>query len=234
MKRSSMVWAAVGVVMGAAVSWAGAATLFYGGDPRFPGGAANQNNTTSTRHFTYRVYDDFQVATPGWHVTSLFANLGGDVPSNEAVQSASYEIRTGMSENNLGTLVAGGTVPATLVYQGASTNSFNLFRLQADLTAPFDLSPGSYWLTLVPNTNDTSGQLYLRDSNLGNGTGSPLRNGNSFTYSQFYFFPTTPPTGPNGGTGDYSLGIAGSVPEPALGGILAVMACFGGRRRQRV
>jgi hypothetical protein len=201
----------------------GAVTLYYGGDPQFPGGYANQENARGPHwaHYTYRVYDDFEVTAPAWHVTSIYNQLGGALPSDTQISSASYEIRTGISNNDLGTLVASGTGPASLSYQGAAPDNFSLFKMQMDFSVPLDLPAGTYWLMLVPNTVDL-GQFYLRDSNLGNGIGSPRADQQAFAYSRFYFFPDTPPDGPTLIDADFSFGVLGDVPEPSAFGAIVL------------
>lgn len=186
-------------------------TLYYGGNPQFPGGYASQDNFGS-RRFTYRVYDNFQVNGANWRVTSLYSNLGGvGVAADATVLGAYYEVRKGISNNNLGVLVSSGTLPATLTYQGSSFGT-SLFRFETALPAPLELTAGTYWLTLVPQTEHATGQLYLRDSNLGGGVGSPGIDNTAFTYN---LFPATPPSGPTAVSEDFSFGVVGTrVPEP--------------------
>jgi hypothetical protein len=187
--------------------------LYYGGDPRWPGGSACQDNYGSPRA-TLRTYDNFEAVAP-WKVTGFFARLGGNVAPGVDVRRASYEIRTKMGRNDLGELIASGTVPATLTHEGTDRRvrgmePFNFFRLEVRLPKPLLLPPGVYWLSVVPETNlKEGGQLYLRDSDKGHGVAS-LRDKASFTVSQFYFHVDTKPTGPTPFAGDFSIGVLGT------------------------
>jgi hypothetical protein len=214
-------WVFTQILICAIPGLCGASTLYYGGNPQFPGGYADQNNLASTFPFTYHVYDDFQVTGAKWDINSFFENLGGDVPSDASIISATYEIRTGISSNNLGTLVASGTLPGTFAFQSASFDGFNSFGLQVDLPSPLELTAGTYWLSLTPNTNYPSGQLYLRDTLLGGGIGSP--GADNLAY---FYVPGTVPPNPSAIAFDASIGILGTavVPEPAMATNLGMLA----------
>ncbi|MBA3727440.1 MAG: hypothetical protein H0W86_13665, partial [Armatimonadetes bacterium] len=56
------------------------------------------------------VYDDFDVDDIGWTVTSIYANCLTHLPS---FNSMNWEIRSGISEGNGGTLMASGSGPIT-------------------------------------------------------------------------------------------------------------------------
>jgi hypothetical protein len=231
MSFKSSRWLSTQILVCAFPCLTGAATLYYGGNPKFPGGYADQNNLLTPNLFTYRMYDDFQVTGTNWDINSIFENLGGNVPTGASIASATYEIRTGVSSNNLGTLVASGTLPGTFVFQSTSFNGFNTFGLQVDLSSPLELSAGTYWLSLTPNTNYSSGQLYLRDSLLGSGIGSPGPDNLAYAYS-----PGSVPSGPSAISFDASIGILGTavVPEPAITinlGMLAACAILSPRTR---
>src|SRR5207237_10650454 len=78
-------------------------SLWYNGDFNYVNGLANERNTIVSQA---GVYDDFNVTAPlGWHVTALFS----DNLMSTTVTGADWEIRTGVSEGNAGTLIASGT-----------------------------------------------------------------------------------------------------------------------------
>src|SRR5713101_7639316 len=76
-------------------------SLWYNGDFNYVNGLANERNTLVTQA---AVYDDFDVTAPlGWHVTAVFSD---NLFSSMTVTGADWEIRTGVSEGNAGTLIA--------------------------------------------------------------------------------------------------------------------------------
>ncbi|HEV3147957.1 MAG TPA: hypothetical protein VGZ24_04865, partial [Chthoniobacterales bacterium] len=84
-------------------------SLWYNGDWNLVNGLANERNTVVSQA---AVYDDFNVTAPqGWHVTAVFS----DNALNTVVTAADWEIRTGISEGNAGTLVASGTTNSPVV-----------------------------------------------------------------------------------------------------------------------
>ena len=88
-------------------------SLWYNGDFNGVNGLANELNTLVSQA---AVYDDFDVTAPlGWNVTALFSdNLLAGNPT-PVIIAADWEIRTGVSEGNGGTLVASGTTNSPLV-----------------------------------------------------------------------------------------------------------------------
>ena len=84
---------------------ANAITLWYNGDADGVNGLANERNTVVSQA---GVYDDFAITGgPAWHVTAVFSdNL---MTAGEVITSADWEIRTGISAGNAGTLIASGT-----------------------------------------------------------------------------------------------------------------------------
>src|SRR5207237_1075157 len=78
--------------------------LWYNGDFDGNNGLANERNTSVT---FAAVYDDFIVPIGDtWNVTGLFSN---DLSSIPVAVSADYEIRSGVSTGNGGTLLFSGT-----------------------------------------------------------------------------------------------------------------------------
>jgi hypothetical protein len=78
-------------------------SLWYDGDFDGVNGFSNERNTLITQCATYM---DFNVPAPlGWNLTAVFShNL-----LNTVVTGADWEIRSGVSEHNGGTLIANGT-----------------------------------------------------------------------------------------------------------------------------
>src|SRR3954466_10508145 len=89
-----------------------AALLYYGGDidPGNPDadGIANGQNVANPDSQTY---DNFTVTGGTWHVTNLFTNN----LNNTNITGANWEIRSGVSAGNGGTLLfSGANIPATV------------------------------------------------------------------------------------------------------------------------
>jgi uncharacterized protein (TIGR03437 family) len=102
---------------------------------------------TSDQDFA-RTYDNFVVPGGGWTITSVFASIdltsGGPIP-NEAV----WEIRSGVSTGNGGSLLAFGRGPVVkfdgIPYPGGSM----LYRVQVE-GLRVRLPAGTYWLSVAP------------------------------------------------------------------------------------
>ena len=187
---------------------------WYNGDWQ-PGISSPGNYYVSAQQFT-RVYDDFVVPDGGWTVVGLFSN--NDM-SSTGVTQASWEIRSGVSAGNPGTLVASGLSPATQT-AGANAGGGAYVYLIEVSGLWVQLAPGQYWLSVTPVV---SGNSYLC-STLGlNAIGTPAgKDGDAFRSTSS---PTGPvftsmqATGAFGTTGDFSQGVLITAPwvgrEPA-------------------
>ena len=124
-----------------------------------------QGNRTSTVACSAKVvnsknqcmmYDNITVGDNGWDVTGLFGNFyQPDVAGMVPWTSAMWEIRTGMSEGNAGTLLYGGEgfeVSATHQATGRTLSGGTTFtEYLATLTIPqLYLAPGTYWIGISP------------------------------------------------------------------------------------
>src|SRR5213075_2552389 len=86
--------------------------LWYNGDFNGVNGLANEDNTSLGSGQFASVYDNFIVTDAGgWNVTSAFS----DNLLNTNVTGATWEIRTGVSEGNGGTLIASGMTMTPVV-----------------------------------------------------------------------------------------------------------------------
>src|ERR1700680_817472 len=106
-----------------AVAQAPPGNLWYNGDWHLGNSIPNERNTLVSQA---AVYDDFDVtSSQGWHVTAVFSNNMLFVNPPGYVAGADWEIRTGISEGNHGTLVASGTTQTPLVtFTFRSQNEF--------------------------------------------------------------------------------------------------------------
>lgn len=196
-------------------------TLFYGGDFDFR--AALNDERSNYRGLT-GVYENFIVPEGGWHINAVFVNASFNYQS----AGADFEIRSGVSAGNGGTLLFSGFGrPSTQQPTGRSWQGFEERTLTiSDLD--IELEPGEYWLMVRPVTFSCGGGWLLGRAGTtsgANGIGGPLGDGRS--YFNGYgrnFAPTSDLLG--AGTWDFSYGVQG-VPEPmtwmALGTGIAVL-----------
>ena len=192
-------------------------TVWYNGDLNGVNGLANERNTAVTQA---AVYDDFDVTAPlGWHVTALFS----DDFFNTSVTAADWEIRTGISEGNAGSLVASGTTNSPIVtFTFHAQNEFMVEVTGLNVFLPMLPSGQHYWLNVTPVGNGGYRSFNSTTSGM-NCVGTPCGNDqNAFfnsTYFGNYFTNTSNVQGPY----DYSMGVIGTVvPEPAT---VALLTC---------
>jgi hypothetical protein len=200
-----------------------------------------------------RIYDNFWVQGNDWQVSSLF----GEFLSTFTPTQAYWEIRSGVSLGNGGTLVHSGTNGISWVATGRSGFGFNEYRATINglnLVLPADV----YWLTIAPIGNG-AGMSYVSGTSGWNGI-NPLLDGNAFWTSTSFNknFATTFPyassnfaygldgqqvvittdEGPGpGGEGEGDLGLSTVTPEPGTVFLTATglaLVSFGVRLRRRV
>jgi hypothetical protein len=204
-----------------------AAPLWYNGDRDNRDALINQTSSLSGgAGADGRVYENFVIPTgQTWIITGVFSNdVKNPFFTVPTAATASWEIRSGVSAGNGGTLVASGD---------NAVNSSNTGRTST-VYAPFSatevhhevdglnlvLSAGTYWLSVAVDTTGAVDPYWAVSSTSGaNAIGTPPGNdGNSFfssAQSGDSFTATSDIEG--GGTWDYSLGVVGVVaPEPSV------------------
>ena len=197
--------------------------LFYGGDfvPSFWYSDSLPNENDASVHgdpYGSAVYQNVIIPTgQTWNVTGLFSN---DIMTLSPT-SVYWEIRTGISEGNGGSLIASGSGSDSYHLKGAFdeyTNTVNGLNLT--------LGPGMYWFSVVPEAPGQQGRSYNTNTFGANSVGmqmsdeqyfnSPFFNYNFTNADNISIFPR------------FSDGVIGTVaPEPSsvimLGsGLLAV------------
>jgi hypothetical protein len=213
-----------------AIAQAPPGSLWYNGDFNGVNGFSNERNTTITQA---AIYDDFNVTSPAWNVTAVFSdNLASTV-----ITGADWEIRTGLSNGNAGTLVASGTTNSPLVTPTGRIG-FGFTEYMVEVTGlnvflPMLPSGQYYWLNVTPVGNGT-GRSFISTTSGTNCVGTPCGNdGNTFFNSTSFGVYFGGPSNT-----DFSDGVIGNVvPEPAT---VALLTCGVGallialRRRRSV
>jgi hypothetical protein len=221
----------------------GGSVLWYNGDYDSRDTQVNQTGAQDGL-----VYDNFIVPTGfTYNITGVFSN---DFMYNPSAASTAYwEIRSGVSAGNGGTLLDSGDGADTLTATGRSIpvipGVFNVFEYTNSVSVSVSLGAGTYWLAVAPDVG--SQNSYIGTTSGANAVGSPPGNdGNSFMSSTAFglnFTPTSDPSIEGPGTWDYSMGVIGTaspvaVPEPSsfLLGLVGLVASAGyawTRRRAR-
>jgi len=208
---------------------ASAQILWYNGDRNFVNSLNSTDNGTGNSAI---VYDDFTVtSSTGWQVTGVF----GTFKLPNTVTNANWEIRSGVSAGNGGTLLDSGENAPVVLTPGASSGGFTQYTV-AVTGLNFDLAPGTYWLGLQPIS---TGAGFLVTTSGANAVGTPAGNdSNAFWTSSTLGIPnngesfesTTSSGDPNLNSNliAFSLGVDGTVvpvPEPSSWAL--VLVCMG-------
>ncbi|HRI12179.1 MAG TPA: PEP-CTERM sorting domain-containing protein [Verrucomicrobiota bacterium] len=213
----------------------------FTGAPGFFGGYADGVGSVPTGNNTIGpalriVYDDFTFDLSGKIVG--FEMVGRD--NTGAPVGMYYEIRTGMSEGNGGTLLFSGTtlsavagdLPLNGDYGTPPPGTGNYRWYDSGPSSPIQLDPGTYWIGLAPVQQFGSFDLA---TTVGLGSvGHPIDDGNAF-----YSDSSDPlKSFASLGSSDFSLRVVTEstviVPEPttsALLGLGSLMIWFGLRKR---
>lgn len=208
------------------------ATLWYNGDFDGRNGGANQDGGQLGAGEFSHLYDNFTGPSSGsWNVTGLFSDNLMAAGLNTAITSANWEIRTGVSEGNGGTLLFSGTSNAVVTATGRS--GFGLLEYQVTVSGLSvslpTLGSGFYFLNVSPIVpQGVNGQSFQSTTSGANAVGTPPGNdGNSWWNSNLFAVNFTSSTAIFGaGTWDVSGGVIGTaVPEPAT---IALLACGAG------
>jgi hypothetical protein len=197
-------------------------SLWYNGDWS-SNGLPNERNTIVTQA---AVYDDFNVTAPlGWNVTALFSdNLMP--PGQPITAGADWEIRTGISEGNAGTLIASGTTSSPILTP-TGRGGFGFLEYMVEVTGlnvslPMLPSGQHYWLNVTPVGNGT-GRSFNTTTSGANCVGTPCGNDQNAFFNSTTFAAYFTSTANEGQPYDYSNGVIGTVvPEPAT---VALLTC---------
>ena len=230
--------------LGALLISAEAHANWYSGDPYTAATAWPQftdNETTSFQELAL-TYDNFNwnpasgsevVQVVGGHFHS-FGSLNGNI-----INSAYWEIRTGMAHNVAGTLVASGTGTVTPFATSFLQGGHPVTGVNVDVP-DFSLPAGNYWFGLAIGATTGQTGFFVASTTGANGIGGPLGDDLSIYFQSFNNGATitwnytesaivnNPPT-----TGfDPSYWI-NDVPEPTAMGAIGAAVLLGARRRKR-
>jgi hypothetical protein len=231
LKASVAVLAAV--VLGIPAN-SGAQTLLYNGSADGYGGAPSQLNA-NVLGLTI-TYDNFVVSGDGWIVTGLF----GEWASSAIWARAEFQIRTGITQGNGGTLLfAGEDLNPVWSPTGRTLFGLDEYRVTVSVNQLY-LAPGSYWLGIALADKLTGGSSFLVTTSGASGV-------NAITDGAYFF--DAPALGSNfrsdafySGQGfDFAYGVEGSlapagdvVPEPStLLLVLSGLAGIAARSKRR-
>jgi hypothetical protein len=196
-----------------AAAQCGSNCLFYGGDLDLndpnQNGLANENDAiVSGNPYGAATYQNFTLGSSAT-ASGLFSNnLSGLNPA-----TAYWEIRTGVSEGNGGTLVASGTGAVTQTPTGRSDFGFIEYRDEVDGLA-INLNGGTqYWMAVVPQDPNNPNRSFNSNTDGLNSVGSQV-SGQQFFNSAFFGANFTNANN-EGVFNIFSQGVIGTVPEPS-------------------
>jgi hypothetical protein len=124
--------------------------LFYGGDLNTgsinAAGLSDENTLLILGGSS--TYMSFTVTGVSATVTGILFNVQAD--TNFDPQTATYDVRTGVTDGNGGTSIASGTAGITVASTGRNFIGLNEFTVAVNLATPLTLSAGEYWFNLTP------------------------------------------------------------------------------------
>ena len=180
--------------------------LWYNGDFNDVNWLANEDNTSLGEGEFASVYDDFNVPSGGWTLTSVFS----DNFDNTNVTGATWEIRQGISEGNGGTLIASGMTMAPVVTL-IECVGFEFCEYMIEVIGlNVSLAEGHYWLNVTP-IGDLTGRSFDATTSGANCVGTPCGNNQNAFFNSNFFGANFTSTANEGQPSDYSMGVIGSV-----------------------
>jgi hypothetical protein len=221
-----------------------AATLFYSGDAgadsTYPLGLPNQ----SSARYPVKEFDNFTVTDGnGWQVDSVYSNNYVTIPSFDPQTNpkafptayisqnpdidftafpitANWSIRSGVSSNGLGDLIASGSSVANVTSTGRTSGTGREYTFSVS-GLNVSLDPGDYFLSVTPsslNSGKLSGgyDTYASITNGLNAIGSNAADNSSFSYLSYSSYDPASNTSSqvsfiNANSGDLSFGLMGDI-----------------------
>ncbi len=186
--------------------------VFYAGDfaPNNPNAnaLANENDATvSGSPYGAATYQNFNWS--GGSIGGLFTNNSSTLNPT----SGYWEIRSGVSDGNGGTLIASGTAGGANFSHTATSN--NQEYTDAVLTGSVNLGAGQYWFAVVPNDPTSPGRSFNTNTFVSGGQIGSDTDNLQFWNSAFFGASFTNANN-EGVFQDFSSGVLqGPVPEPS-------------------
>jgi hypothetical protein len=196
-----------------AAAQCGSNCLFYGGDLNLndpnQNGLSNENDAiVGGNPYGAATYQNFTLSANST-ATGLFTNnLSQLTPT-----SGYWEIRSGITDGNGGTLVASGTGNVTNTPTGRSDFGYTEYRNEVD-GLNVALNGGTqYWLAVVPVCTSCAGRSFNSDTDGTNSVGSQQSNLQYFNSA--FFGANFANANTQGVFAQFSSGVIGTVPEPS-------------------
>jgi hypothetical protein len=164
--------------------------LFYGGDfepsNQNANALANENDAiVGGNPYGAATYQNFIIpAGHTWNIQSLFTNNLSDLTPTTGY----WELRTGLSEGNGGTLIASGTAGgSSFTWDPTSRSGFGYNEYTAHVhDLSITLSSGQYWMSVVPQAPNQTGRSFNTNTfTRPNGVGTEIDNQQYFDSSFF-------------------------------------------------
>jgi hypothetical protein len=205
-----------------------AAGEYYNGDPDLINGLSAETDTFSNG-FQSKIYENFDNANGT--VSDVFGNFF----INTKVVGCDWEIRTGMSPGNGGTLLASGRSDFGNGELSVTPNGFDAFGFQGFNVAldipDLALGNGQYWLGLSVVGSLDGGRAFAQETSGANSYGSPI-NDNQAIWNAPAFGVSYGDALQNSGQGNFSYGVNTRVPAPGATALLGIGGLVAARRRR--
>jgi len=199
---------------GTNVNTFGIGCVFYGGDLDLndpnQNGLANENDqVVSGNPYGAATFQTYQ--STGGPIGGLFTNNLSTL--NPA--SGYWEIRTGVSEGNGGSLVASGTATgANFSHLPTGRSDFGYTEYTDAVKVSANLAAGTYWFAVVPQDPNNAGRSFNSNANTHLNSVGIQEDGDQFFNSAFFGANYTNANN-EGVFNNFSDGVLQGVPEPS-------------------
>ncbi len=206
------------LLLAASPLWADA-VFFYGGDfdPNNPNanGLSNENDyIVGGNPYGAATYQNFVVSGGGININGMFTN---NLSTNHPT-TGYWEIRSGVSEGNGGTMIASGTGSVTNTPTGRGAFGYTEYQNLVE-GMNVELPAGTYWFAVVPNDVSVTAKDSGTDRSFNSNTFGLNAVGTQINNEQFFnspFFGANFTNANNEGVfQSFSSGLYSFIPEPS-------------------
>ena len=169
--------------------------LFYGGDLDPNAGTAEGFSDENTLLINgSSTYASFNVPAGGQaKITGILFNIQAD--ANFDPNTATYDIRSGVSSGNGGTEIATGSGTISVATTGRVFIGLTEFTVLVNLSTPVSLTAGEYWFNMTPTCTDGAvdgscyvGRMFFSNTTSGtNNVDGHAQSGNALFLNSTYF-----------------------------------------------